>query len=360
MNGHCNKFVDVGGQHAVEKLRAIATSILFTTLVVAMAAVAAAQGTQNAKPLAEVNGETITEEEIDKAIAGQLGKLQEQIYTLRQQRVESMIRDRLLAQEAKRRGVSVQKLLDAEVTSKVGLVTEEEIEQFFQANKARFKDGDEIEIRDQIRARLQGQKVTAQREAFVRSLRAKAKVAVHLQPPAVVRVDVPIDGAAVKGVRDAPITIVEFSDFHCPFCKRVLPTLKEIEAKYPGKVRLAFRDLPLDQLHPGARKAHEAARCARDQGKFWEYHDTLFANDPDSSPQRLKTYAKQVGLDLAKFDACVASGTHAAAVQKDVDEGARLGVTGTPAFFINGELLAGAQPLERFVAVIERELARGR
>jgi protein-disulfide isomerase len=269
-----------------------------------------------AKPLAEVNGQAITEEEIDKAIASQLGKLQEQIYNLRRQRVESLIRDQLLAQEAKRRGLSVQKLLDSEEASKIGLVTEEEIEQFFQANKARFKDGDEVEIRDQIRARLQGQKVTAQREAFVQSLRAKAKVTVHLQPPAVVRVDVPIDGAALKGARDAPVTIVEFSDFHCPFCKRVIPTLKDIEVKYPGKVRLAFRDLPLDQLHPGARKAHEAARCARDQGKFWEYHDTLFANEPDSSPQRLKTYAKQVGLDLAKFDACVAAGTHAAAVQK--------------------------------------------
>ena len=307
-----------------------------------------------------MNGQPITEEEIDKAIAGQLGKLNEQIYNLRQQRLEAAIRDRILAQEAARRGITVPKLLDAEVTSKVGLVSENEIEQFYQANKGRLGTGDEMEIRDQIRGRLQSQKVSAQRDAFVQSLRKNAKVVINLQPPPVTRVVVSTDGAPVRGEAKAPVTIVEFSDFHCPFCKRVIPTLKELETKYPGKVRLAFRDLPLDQLHPGARKAHEAARCARDQGKFWEYHDVLFANEPDSSAQKLKGYAKQVGLDLAKFDACAANGTHAAAVQKDVDEGTRLGVTGTPAFFINGELLSGAQPLERFVAVIERELARGR
>ena len=344
----------------MEKLRAIATSILFTTLVVAMAAVAAAQGTPNPKPLAEVNGQPITEAEIDKAIAGQLGKLQQQIYDLRRQRIENAIRDRLLAQEAARRGVSVQKLLDTEVTSKVGLVTEEEIEQFYQANKSRFKDGDDVAIRDQIRARLQGQKISTQREAFLQSLRKAAKIAVHLQPPPVLRAEVPIDGAVLKGAADAPVTIVEFSDFHCPFCKRVVPTLKEIEARYPGKVRLAFRDYPIDQLHPGARKAHEAARCARDQGKFWEFHDAVFAGEPDSSPQRLKAYAQQVGLDVGKFDACVSRGNHTDAVQKDVDEAKRLGVDGTPAFFINGQLLSGAQPLDAFVRVIDRELERKR
>jgi protein-disulfide isomerase len=329
-------------------------------LVVAMAAVATAQGTQNAKPLAEVNGQPITEAEIDKAIAGQLAKLHEQIYNLRQQRLEAAIRDRILAQEAARRGITVPKLLDAEVTSKVSLVTEDEVEQFYRANKGRFGTVEEMEARDQIRARLQGQKVSAQRDAFVQSLRKNAKVVVNLQPPPVTRVAVSTDGAPARGGAKAPVTIVEFSDFHCPFCKRVLPTLKELEAKYGDKVKLVFRDYPLDQLHPGARKAHEAARCAGEQGKFWEFHDALFAGEADSGAQRLKTYAKQVGIDVAKFDQCVAGGKHKELVQKDVDEGARLGVTGTPAFFINGELVSGAQPLENFARIIDRELARVR
>ena len=170
----------------------------------------------------------------------------------------------------------------------------------------------------------------------------------------------PINGAPVRGAANAPVTIVEFSDFHCPFCKRVLPTLKEIEAKYGDKVKLAFRDYPIDQLHPGARKAHEAARCAHEQGRFWAYHDVLFDKAPRASLDDLKAYAREVGLDLPKFDQCVTSGKHKEVVQKDIDEGARLGVSGTPAFFINGELLSGAQPLESFVRVVERELERRR
>jgi protein-disulfide isomerase len=334
------------------------TAALVTVVTMA---VLPAQATSPAKPLAQVNGQPITEEEIDKAIAAPLSKLQQQIYNLRRQRLDAVIRDRLLAQEAAKRGISVQKLLDAEVTSKVGLVTEEEIERFYQANKARFKaDVDEAEIRDQVRSQLQGQKIGARREAFLQSLRTGAKVAINLQPPPVERVEVSIDGAPARGGTNAPVTIVEFSDFHCPFCKRVLPTLKELEAKYGDKVKLVFRDYPIEQLHPGARKAHEAARCAAEQGKFWAYHDLLFDKAPQTSADDLKADAREVGLDLAKFDQCVASGKHKEAVQKDIDEGARLGVNGTPTFFINGELLSGAQPLESFVRVVERELERPR
>jgi protein-disulfide isomerase len=330
-------------------------------LVMAVTVAVPAQTTSQAKPLAEVNGQPITEEEIDKAIAAPLSKLQEQIYNLRRQRLDAFIRDRLFAQEAAKRGISVQKLLDAEVTSKVGLVTEEEIERFYQANKARFKaDADEAEIRDQIRSQLQGQKISAQREAFLQSLRKGAQIAINLQPPPVARVEVSIDGAPVRGAANAPVTIVEFSDFHCPFCKRVLPTLKDLEAKYGDKVKLVFRDFPIEQLHPGARKAHEAARCASEQGKFWAYHDVLFDKAPQTSANDLKADAREVGLDLAKFDQCVASGKHKELVQKDIDEGTRLGVNGTPAFFINGVALSGAQPLDTFMSVVERELARAR
>ncbi len=340
-----------------------ASLAIFVTclFIVATTGSVQAQAPAEGKPLAEVNGQPISQEEIDKAIAGQLGKLQEQIYNLRRQRLEAVIRDRLLAQEAAKRGISVQKLLDAEVTSKVGLVTEEEIERFYQANKARFKaDVDEAATRDQIRSRLQGQKIAAQRETFLQSLRKGSKVAINLEPPPVVRVDVPINGAPIRGAANATVTIVEFSDFHCPFCKRVLPTLKEIEAKYGDKVKLAFRDYPIDGLHPGARKAHEAARCAHEQGKFWAYHDVLFEKAPRAGADDLKAYAREVGLDLAKFDQCVVSGKYKEAIQRDIDEGGRLGVNGTPAFFVNGELLSGAQPLEAFSRVVDRELERRR
>jgi protein-disulfide isomerase len=173
-----------------------------------------------------------------------------------------------------------------------------------------------------------------------------------------VRVDVPIEGAPVRGSADAAVTLVEFSDFHCPFCRRVQPTLKELLERYPGKVKLVYRDFPIDSLHPEARRAAEAARCARDQGKFWEYHDVLFAEAPKAAPEDLERFAGKVGLDLATFRSCLSGETHRAAVQRDFDDGTRLGVAGTPAFFINGRPFSGAKPIEEFARLVEEELAR--
>jgi protein-disulfide isomerase len=313
--------------------------------------------TGETEPLAEVNGETITGAELDRALGTKLSTLQEQIYALKRQELDNLVLQRLLAQEAARRGMSVAALLDAEVTPKVGLVTEQEIETFYQANKSRMR-GDEATARQAIRTHLQQQKLGAAQARYVESLRSKSKVVVRLQPPPVVRVSVSTDGAPVRGAAEAPVTLVEFSDFHCPFCKRAQATVKQILDRYPGKVRHVFRDFPVDSLHPQARQAAEAARCARDQGKFWEYHDVLFTMPPSATPGDLRRYAEQAGLNLPTFEQCVWAGTHRTDVQRDYDEGSKLGVNGTPAFFINGRLVAGAQPLETFVRVIEEELAR--
>ena len=302
---------------------------------------------------------TIKAAEIDKAIGMQIAKLEEQIYQLRQQKLEALIREKLLADEALKRGISVQALLDAEVTSKVPPVADQDIEAFYQANKAQIK-GEEAAVRQQIRSFLQNQKVSAQRETFVKSLRSQAKVAVYLKVPPVYRAEVSVAGAPFKGPEAAPVTIVEVTDFHCPYCKRVQPTLNEVLLKYPDKVKLVFRDFPIDQLHPNARKAAEAARCANEQGKFWPYHDKLMAGGTDASPEKLKEYAKELELDAGAFEQCLASGKYRAAVQKDVDEGTRLGVNGTPAFFINGRMLSGAQPTDAFAKVIDEELSHSR
>jgi len=309
------------------------------------------------EPLAEVNGETITAAELERALGAKLSKLQEQIYDLKRQELEGLIAQRLLAHEAAKRGISVAALLDAEVTARAGLVTEQEIEAFYQANKARLR-GDESRLRDSIRAHLQQQKLAARRERLLESLRSQSKVVVRLQPPPIVRVAVSVDGAPVRGAAEAPVTLVEFSDFYCPFCKQAQETLKQILDRYPGKVRHVFRDFPVDGLHPQARPAAEAARCAHDQGKFWEYHDALFANPPRATPDDLRRYAEQLALDVSTFERCFSAGTHRATVQRDYEEGVRLGVTGTPAFFINGRLLSGAQPLEAFARLIEDELSR--
>jgi protein-disulfide isomerase len=308
------------------------------------------------EPLAEVNGEAITAKDLEGALGARLSKLEEQIYDLKSRELDSLIAQRLFAQEAAKRGISVPALLDAEVTAKVSLVTEKEIEDFYQQNKARMR-GEETEIRQKIRAFLQQQKLNARREAFVESLRSRGQVVVRLSPPPAIRVEVYTDGAPVRGAADAPVTVVEFSDFECPFCKQTQPILKQLLERYPGKVRLAYRDFPLHSIHPQARRAAEAARCAHDQGKFWEYHDVLFTESPRLALEDLRRYGGQVGLDVAKFESCLDAGVHRAAVQRDLDEGNRLGITGTPAFFINGRTLTGAQPLEAFTRLIEQELA---
>jgi protein-disulfide isomerase len=323
--------------------------------VIAVGLSAAAQA---AELLAEVHGEAIATDDVERALGAPLRRLEQQIYDLKRQKLAALISERLLAREAAKRGISVQALLDTEVKAKAGLVSKQEVETFFQANKARLKGGEAV-VREKIEAYLQSQKYAAQREAFLQSLRSQAGVVIYLRAPPVFRVEVSVDGAPFRGSATAPVTIVEFSDFQCPFCKQVVPTLTQVLSRYGEKVKLVYRDFPLD-IHPQAGKAAEAARCAQDQGKFWEYHDALFANSPNLSPQGLKTYAEQLGLDISSFEHCLASGTYAAAVQKSIDEAIRLGVTGTPAFFINGELLSGAQPLESFVRVIERELAPAR
>jgi protein-disulfide isomerase len=308
------------------------------------------------EPLAVVDGVAIGSEEVEKSLAGRLSKLEEQIYNLKRQKLDALINEKLLEKEAAKRKLTVPALLDAEVTAKVGLVTEQEIEKSYQENKGQVK-GEQTEVREKIRSYLQNQKLAAKREEFLASLRRQAKVVVNLKPP-VQRIEVSVQGAPFKGGDKAPVTIVEFSDFHCPFCKRVVPTLAQVESKYGDKVKLVFRDFPIDSLHPGASKAHEAARCADEQGKFWAYHDKLFAAPANSSPELFNRFAKEVGLNGAAFETCLSGAKYQAAIKKDIEEGQRLGVTGTPAFFINGRLFTGAQPLEVFARVIDEELAR--
>lgn len=308
--------------------------------------------------LAEVDGVAITAEEVEKPLASQLSRLDEQIYTLKLQKLDALIDEKLLAKHAAERTLTVPALLDAEVTRKVGSITEQEIEEFYQRNKAQI-NAEQAQIREQIRVYLQNQQLAIKREEFLKSLRSQVKIIVRLKPPQVHRVEVSVQGAPFKGGEKAAVTIVEFSDFHCPFCTRVTSTLKQLESMYGEKIKLVFRDFPIEGLHPGAIKAHEAARCANEQGEFWPYHDKLFAGPSSSNPELFKGLAKELGLDAFAFDTCLGSGKYQAAIKQDIEEGIRVGVTGTPAFFINGRLISGAQSLETFARVIDDELARG-
>jgi protein-disulfide isomerase len=153
------------------------------------------------------------------------------------------------------------------------------------------------------------------------------------------------------------VTIVEFSEFQCPFCARVAPTLRQIEDTYQGKVRIVWKHLPL-AIHKDAVGAALAAEAARKQGKFWEYHDRLFANQSRLGPDELKLYAKDLQLDLERFEADLLNGGEKKRIEADVAEARKLGINGTPGIFINGRFINGAQPFERFAAIIDQELTR--
>jgi len=169
---------------------------------------------------------------------------------------------------------------------------------------------------------------------------------------------VDITNAPIRGDKNAKVTIVAFSDFQCPFCNRVNPTLAKLLETYPGKVRLAYKHLPL-RIHPDAPGAAAAAEAAHRQGKFWEMYDKIFANQRDLKPETFKKYATELGLDVAKFEKDMADPSVKARIDADSKEADSLGVAGTPAFFINGKYLSGAQPYETFQKMVDEQLGKG-
>lgn len=172
-------------------------------------------------------------------------------------------------------------------------------------------------------------------------------------------VNVSLDDDPALGPEDAPVTIVEFSDFQCPFCTRFYQeTYQRVLDTYEGQIRFVYRDFPLTQIHPEAFQAAMAAECADDQGRFWDYHDILFQNYQALFREDLISYAGQIGMDVAAFTSCFDSSTHEQEVVNDLRDGTNYGVRGTPAFYINGILVSGAQPFEVFAQVIDAELAK--
>ena len=308
-------------------------------------------------PVATVGGVAITRGDLEALVAPQVAKLEEQAHQLRRQQLDALIAERLLDAEAKRRGVTPAALEKAEIADKVPALTQADIDAFVQANRARLP-ADPATLMPQIRQYLTEQRQEERRAAFLEELRGRTKVEVMLEPPPAFRATIDVAGTPSRGAENARVTVVEFSDFHCPFCRRVQPTLNQLLAKYPNDVRLVYKHMPLDQLHPQARRAAEASWCAQQQGKFWEYHDQLYAGGPDGSDANLSAIAARVGLDVAKYQQCMSAGAAAAEVQKHVEEGSRYGVNGTPGFFINGRFVNGAVPLETFVQVVDEELAR--
>ena len=332
--------------------------ILLASLSVATApravAADAAEASSPATVVATIGGAPVTLGELDAVAGNRLLALRTEEWNAQVRILDDMIDERLLAQEASARKVSLEELLKAEVSDKAAVASDTEVNAAYEGVKERFKDKPEADLKKRIADNLRQQRGQARRSEYLRELRDRAGVRVLLEPP---RATVSEGGGAAKGPKEAPVTIVEFSDFQCPYCARVAPTMKRLQETYGERLRVVFRNYPLPN-HPNAPKAAEAALCAQDQGKFWEMHDKLFANQQKLQVADLKATGAEIGLDPGVFAECLDSGKHEGSWRGDEDQGTAYGVSATPAFFINGRFLGGAQPYESFAQVVDDELQR--
>lgn len=337
--------------HAARIMLVLVTAVLSVT---ACKSANTAGGSSDLPPIvATIDGDAITRKDLEGAAAGQLSRLQQQIYQIHKVTLDNLIGEKLVAKAAKAAGKSPEEFLKQEIDDKIVPVDEATLKRFYEQNKAQMGG----QAFDAIKGRIAEYLTDAQRrqieQQLANRLRTDTKIVTNLQPP---RTKVAVGDAPAKGPANAPVTIIEFSDFQCPFCKRGRPVVDQVLETYKDKVRYVFRDFPLS-FHKQAPKAHEAAHCAGDQGKYWEMHTLLFEKQPALEVAQLKEYAKQLNLDLSAFDACLDDGKYVKRVQSEVAAGAEAGVSGTPAFFVNGIPMSGALPFAEFKKVIDEELA---
>lgn len=311
--------------------------------------------------VARVGGDPITFSDVEEAwrrndASSRLRMLQE-LYETRRRALDVIVGERLIEQQAEARGVTRAELLEVELPSRTLPVTDEELTRIYERNEAQFGDRTLEQMTPEIRAFVERQRPMQALHAYMNELRRTAAddVTVLLEPPRQ-RIEV-LEEDPVRGSSDAPIEIVEFSDFDCPYCKRATDTLARLLVEYGGQIRFVYKDYPLPS-HPNAFKAAEAGNCANDQGKFWEFHDKLFESQGALDTGSLKEYAVELGLDADTFTTCLDSGRHASQVERDLEVGAGHGVSSTPTLFVNGRAILGAAPYESFVEIIREELAR--
>ena len=305
-------------------------------------------------PIATVAGEPIYERDLEGATAAQMLKIHQEEYKIESNALDSLIRTKLVENEAKKQGITVEQLYQKVVDSKVPEPTEAEVKGYYFAVRNQVNEPFE-KAEPQLAKVVKALEIQQARELYADSLRTGENVSILLQPPTI-KLGAN-DPGRVEGNPAASVTIVEFGDFQCPFCGRVEPTLADLLKKYEGKVKLAFRDFPLSAIHVHAEAAAEASRCAESQGKFWPMHDAMYSDQSKLTEPDLIETAVRLGMDRGSFTSCLKSGKYKAAIQQDVAAGRNAGVTGTPTFFINGRYLEGSVPSAQFEKIIDSDLA---
>lgn len=346
--------------HGAKKMRYTFTRsagpVAVVLLLASVAAVAQDRAQVTKAPLAVVAGQPIYDDDLLPFVQAQVFQLRLQEYDLKSKALENLVNQKLLEVEARRKGIPTERLLEQEVDGKVPQPTEAELQALYIVQKDQLRKSFD-ELKPQLQKLLKQAQLQQARQDYYKRLREQAAVSILLQRPTV---EGSYDPARLRGSSKAPVVIVEFSDFQCPYCRSVQTTLTNLLARYEGQVSLAYRDLPLRDIHPQAQMAAEASRCAAEQGQFWAYHDLLFENQAQLNRDGLLEHARRLKLDERQFESCLSSGKYQAHVEQDRQTGLRAGVSGTPGFIINGRLLTGNLPQDAFEKAIEAELAAAR
>jgi predicted DsbA family dithiol-disulfide isomerase len=352
----------VGGSRANGSAAGVTTAMIFAAVTI-IAGIAgaivprplwAAQDTAN-PVVATIGKHHITQQEMDAAVLQNMSR--SQLYEARKDALDTLIDGYIIEQAAKKAHLTTAAYLARELDSKTGQVTVDEAHKYYDAHKAGIdsQTGGRpfSDIQGLIVNALQRHRDRDRREALITKLRGDDNVKVALEEP---RVNVASEGHPWTGGKDARVTIVEFSDFQCPYCRAAEPALKNVRAKYGDKVKLVYMDFPLG-MHQHAMDAAVAGRCASDQDKFWQFHDAMFADQTKLDPASLKANAAKIGLDTKKFNDCFDAKAAVPGIKADQAQGEQLGVSGTPTFFVNGREMVGAETEQGFSDVIDDELA---
>jgi predicted DsbA family dithiol-disulfide isomerase len=313
--------------------------------------------------VAVVAGKPISEDELKRETSADLFKLEMQKlqaeasyergrYQVRENALNKLIEDRLLDAEAAKLKITRAEVVAREIDQKAKPPTDAEVDAFYETNKARINRPKD-QVGQQIRQYLAQQTRERARSALMDRLRKEHQAVGSLEP---FRFSVEAAGHPARGPSDAPLTIIEFSDFECGFCRNFAGVLDSVLKEFGPSVRFVYRQFPLVEIHPNAQKASEASLCAADQGKFWEMKDKLFQDATHLTVPDLKAKAAALGLDTEAFNACLDSGSQTGRVTRDLLDGSKVGVTGTPALFINGRPFIGAQPAAELTKAINEEL----
>ena len=324
-----------------------------TVVVVLLAPILGAPADPPRQPIAMLGDQPIYEEDLLPLAGAELLQLDNQKHDLRMKALQDLVKQRLLEREARSEGLSIEAFLVETVDRTVPPPTAAEIETYYLAHPD-VMTRPLHEVRSRLELVIAKAKKDGARKRYLDQLQRKVGLSLLWSRP---RAEIGVDRTRIRGNPEAPVTIVEFADFQCPECSQVQPALARVMDKYKGKVRLGFRDFPLRKIHAEAQQAAEAARCAGEQGRFWEYHDLLFNPAARLDPYSLREYARTAAMDVDRFGACLVSEKFAASIESDVQSGLRSGVSATPTFYINGRVLVGIQRAGAFESIVESELA---